>query len=312
MITQIIKRLRRLNISDDRSQMPEDRKSKGENGRVKGDSFITFHPSPFALLPFGLCHLSSVICPLIFGLYLGGCVTTEYDVGTHKQDIMFYSTEKEVTLGQNIAKEVAKEFKLSQSPYDIERVNKIGKQIADICDRKEITYYFYVIAADEKGEEQKNAFSVPGGYIYIFKSLLDDLNDDGLAYVLAHEIGHVVSRHVIKKLQAAMGYNLLVIASGAASRDPEFTQGLSFALAQIMAAYSRDDELNADELAVKYTIICKYNPKAGIEVLEKLYKENKKKLYPMSYFRTHPYTAQRIRHIKETLHLPLSAADYIN
>jgi predicted Zn-dependent protease len=225
---------------------------------------------------------------------------------------MFYSTEKEVSLGQNIAKEVAKEFKMSNSPFDIERVNRIGKQIADICDRKEISYYFYVIAADNKGEEQKNAFSVPGGYIYIFKGLLDDLNDNELAYVLAHEVGHVVSRHVIKKLQAAMGYNLLIVASGAASRDPQFTQGLSFALAQIMAAYSREDEFNADELAVKYTTSCKYDPKAGIEVLEKLYKENKKKIYPISYFRTHPYTAQRIRHIKEALHLPLAAADYIN
>jgi predicted Zn-dependent protease len=225
---------------------------------------------------------------------------------------MFYSTEKEVSLGQNIAKEIAKEFKISNSPYDIERVNKIGKQIADICDRKEINYYFYVIEADEKGEGQKNAFSVPGGYIYIFKDLLKDLNDEELAFVLAHEISHVVSRHVIKKLQAALGYNLLIVASGAVSRDPQFTEGLSFALAQIMAAYSRDDELNADELAVKYLKLCKYNPKVGIDVLEKLYKENKNKFYPISYFRTHPYTAQRIRHIKEALYLPLGVADYIN
>ncbi|MDP2922633.1 MAG: M48 family metalloprotease [Candidatus Omnitrophota bacterium] len=225
---------------------------------------------------------------------------------------MFYSTEKEVALGQNIAKEVAKQFKISNSPYDIERVNKVGRRIADICDRKEIAYYFYVIEADEKGESQKNAISLPGGYVYIFKGLLDELSDDELAFVLAHEIGHVVSRHVIKKLQAAMGYNLLIVASGAVSRDPQFTQGLSYALAQIMAAYSREDEFNADELAVKYAQICKYNPKAGIEVLEKLYKENKKELRPISYFRTHPYTAQRIRHIKEVLRLPLGVADYIN
>jgi predicted Zn-dependent protease len=255
------------------------------------------------------CNLLTAVCCLLFS----GCVNTEYNVGTHRQDIIFYSTEKEIAMGQNISKEVAKEMKISNNPHDIERVNKIGKRIADICDRKEISYYFYVITGDEKGEiDDKNAFSVPGGYVYIYKALMDDLNDDELAFVLAHEVGHIVSRHVIKKLQAAMGYNLLVVASGAATRDGQFTQGVSFALAQIMAAYSREDEFNADEIAVKYAKILGYDPKAGIEVMEKLYKENKKRLYPISYFRTHPYTAQRIAHIKETLHLPLDVADYIN
>jgi predicted Zn-dependent protease len=226
---------------------------------------------------------------------------------------MFYSTEKEIAMGQNIAKEVAKEMKLSNNPVDIARVNNVGKKIADICDRKEINYYFYVITGDKTGEtEDKNAFSVPGGHIYIYKALLDDLNDDELAFVLAHELGHIVSRHVIKKLQAAMGYNILILASGAAAKDGQFTQGLSFALAQVMAAYSREDEFNADELAVKYAQELGFDPKAGINVMEKLYKENKKKIYPISYFRTHPYTAQRIAHIKETLHLPLSVEDYIN
>lgn len=259
--------------------------------------------------PVFICYLLFAICYL----FQTGCVHTEYNVGTHRQDIMFYSTEKEVVMGQTIAKEISKEMILSSDPNDIERVNRIGKRIAEVCDRKEINYYFYVIKGDKKGEfDDKNAFSVPGGYIYIYKALLDDLNDDELAFVLAHEIGHVVSRHSIKKLQAAMGYNLIILASGAASRDGRFTQGLSFALEQIMAAYSREDEFNADELAVKYAKALNYDPKAGIEVMEKLYKESKKKIYPISYFRTHPYTAQRIAHIREVLHLPLSVADYIN
>ncbi|MCK9573698.1 MAG: M48 family metalloprotease [Candidatus Omnitrophica bacterium] len=265
------------------------------------------YPVPFRPRP-GFLSVAAICC-----LFIAGCVSTEYNVGTHRQDIIFYSTEKEIAMGQVISKEVAKEMRISNNPHDIERINKIGKKIVEVCDRKEISYYFYVITGDEKGDtEDKNAFSVPGGYIYVYKALLDDLNDDELAFVLAHEIGHVVSRHVIKKLQAAMGYNLLILASGAASHDGQFTQGVSFALAQIMAAYSREDEFNADEIAVKYTHALGFDPKAGINVMEKLYKENKKRIYPISYFRTHPYTAQRIAHIKETLHLPLDVADYIN
>jgi len=255
-----------------------------------------------------VCSLWSVVC----GLVMSGCVTTEYNVGTRTKDVYFYSTEREVALGRNISKKIAQEYTLSTSPRDIERVDKIGKSLAAVLDRKELNYYFYIIDKDEKGESEVNAFAVPGGYVYIFKELLDLLNDDELAFVLAHELGHVVSRHSIKLLQAAMGYSLLMVASAGVEAGPEFRQGLSFALEQILTGYSREDELNADELAVKYCQLAGFNPIAGIEVQEKLYAENRKKIRPLSYFRTHPYTAQRIRHIKETLHLPLGVNDYIN
>ena len=241
-------------------------------------------------------------------LVLAGCVTTEYNVGTHRQDIMFFSTEKEVALGQNVARQIAEEYTISTNPYHIERINRIGQRIAEVCDRREISYYFYVI---EK-EDEKNAFAVPGGYLYIFEELFEMLNDEELAYVLAHEVGHIVSRHSIKRLQAAMGYNFLILAATQAPADSDFVSGLSFALAQIMAGYSREDELNADELAIKYCKMTGFDPLAGIESLEKLYQEDKKTIRPLSYFRTHPHTAHRVRHIKEVLHLPLSAEDYIN
>lgn len=246
---------------------------------------------------------------LVFSL-IGGCAT-EYNPGTHRQDLIFYSTESEVAMGQAIAKAISKnkEIKLSCNPADIKRVNSIGDRIAEVCDRSELTYYFYVIL-DEK---EMNAFSLPGGYVYIFKKLLDDLSDDELAFVMAHEVGHIVSRHAVKAWQAAMAANVLTVAGAVTpGGGVEFAQGLSFALAQIMVSYSREDEFNADELAVKYVKACNYNPLAGINVMEKLYKEGKKTINPISFFRTHPFTAQRIRHIKEALRIPLDAADYVN
>ncbi|MCK4912524.1 MAG: M48 family metalloprotease [Candidatus Omnitrophica bacterium] len=251
--------------------------------------------------------------PMAFGLLLLGCVTTEYNVGTGKQDVYFYSTESEVAMGQNIAKKIYQEFKLSNSPDDIERLNRIANKITDVLDRRELSYYFYIIEEDQEGKSQVNAFSLPGGYSYIFSGLLDILdNDDQLAFILAHEVGHIVSRHHMKRLQAAMGYNLLTVASTAAGTSSEFRNGLSFALFQILAGYSREDEFNADELAVKYCKLAGFDPAAGIEVLEKLYEESKKTIRSLSYFRTHPYPAQRIRHIKEALQLPLNVDDYIN
>jgi predicted Zn-dependent protease len=242
----------------------------------------------------------------IFCLFYG-CVISEYNIGTHQQDIIFYSTEKEVAIGQNLARKIRNEFRISRNPYYIERVNRLGKKISEICDRREINYYFYIIEDD-----QKNAFSIPGGYIYIYKGLLDILDDDELAFVLGHEVGHIVSRHAIKKLQAYLGYNLLILASNTVPSDPQFSKGLSFALIQIMSGYSKEDEFNADELAVKYCSLIGLDPKAGIRLLKKLYQKKKNKLQPFPYIRTHPYTAQRITHIKKVLHIPLDVDDYIN
>ncbi|MFH1772467.1 MAG: M48 family metalloprotease [Candidatus Omnitrophota bacterium] len=253
---------------------------------------------------------------LLFTFYflflLSGCLSTEYNVATHTQDIFLYSTEKEVRMGRNISNMVENEFNISLNPGDIKRITESGQRIAEVCDRQEISYYFYVIEADSKRENEFNAFSLPGGYVYIGKDLFDLLNDNELSFVLAHEVAHIVSRHHIKKLQAAIGYNLLLAASSATVSGRESSQGLSLALATIMSAYSRQDEFTADELAAKYMVSIGEEPTAGISVLEKLYKENKKKIRPLSYFRTHPYTAERIRHIRETLHLPLSVEDYIN
>ncbi len=254
------------------------------------------------------CLLSSVFCLLS----INGCVSSEYNVGTHEQDIYFYSTEKEVAMGRNIAKQIAEQYKISNNPYDIERVDRIGSKIAEVSDRQELNYYFYIIEEDDKGEGQINAFALPGGYIYIFKDLLDLLDDNELAFVFAHETGHIVSRHSIKRLQAALGYNLLLAASAGVTRDARFTQGLSFALAQIIAGYSREDEYNADQLAVKYCQAAGFDPVAGLDALEILYEENKKEIRPLSYFKTHPYIAQRVRNVKESLHLPLDVDDYIN
>ncbi|OQX88124.1 MAG: hypothetical protein B6D55_01040 [Candidatus Omnitrophica bacterium 4484_70.2] len=242
-------------------------------------------------------------------LFLSGCVTTEYDVATHRKDIFIYSTEKEIILGENLARHINKQVKLYNDPSSRKRINQIGEKIAEVCDRKELNYYFYIINKDEK-----NAFSLPGGYVYIYKGLWDILDsDDELAFVLAHEIGHIVARHHIKKLQAALGYNFLMLATTQVDTSPRFLEGLSFALRQIMSAYSREDEFLADELATKYIKLAGFEEKAGIKVLNKLYSLQKKEpLKPFSYFKTHPFTAQRIRHIKEVLKITLDISDYIN
>ncbi|MBN2119902.1 MAG: M48 family metalloprotease [Candidatus Omnitrophica bacterium] len=249
---------------------------------------------------------------MLCGLGLYGCITTEYNTATHQQDIFFYSTEKEVNLGRNVSKSVENKLPIFKDPRITNKIFEIGRMVSDVCDRKEINYYFGVI--DEKDEI--NAASLPGGYIYVYRGLLDMLdNDDQIAFVLAHEIGHIVARHHIKKLQAALGYNFLLLAASQvpSSGNISGAQGVDLIFATIMSEYSQEDELLADELAVKYTEKAGFDPKEGINVLNKLREKNREeKPRPISYFRTHPYISQRIRSIKQLLGLPLEFQDIIN
>ena len=260
------------------------------------------------------CVLASPWNFILFVFFLGGCVSidSEYNTGTHSQDTLLVSTDGVVNMGKGLEKEIAKQAEVSQNPADIARINKIGKKIADVCDRQEVSYYFDVITV-KKSEEDKNAFCIPGGHVYVFKALFDNLNDDELAFVLAHEIGHIVCRHHIKQMQAQYGANFLMLASIFAPHDdPDFVPAVAFALDSLMVSYSREDELKADELAVKYMKLTGFNPQAGISVMEKLYQDGKKRIEPFSYFRTHPYTGCRVAHIKQLLNIPLGPADYVN
>ena len=189
------------------------------------------------------------------------------------------------------------------------RVEDIGKKIVAVCDRKDIDYYFFIF--DDK---EVNAVSLPGGFIYVNRGLIEKVSsDDELAGVLAHEIGHIVARHNIKRLQAIQGYSLLsaLIAGGTRSGDAAAAADIAFT--QLLLGYGREDELLADQLATRYLKNAGYDPKAMISFLEKMHEINKRKpLTAKSYFKTHPYVPDRVRIVKEELGEHMSFKDYIN
>jgi MAF protein len=256
------------------------------------------------IFSFFLCLCVFVsLCP-----FLSGC-STEYNIVTGKEEVYFYSTDKEVQMGVAIAKEVESQYKLVDDPLVQKRVQDIGKKIAAASDRREIDYYFKVLEDDEI-----NAFALPGGFVYVNKGLLEKVsNDDELACILGHEVGHIVARHGIKKLQAIMGYSLIRVLTAVASRSAEAVTAADLAFTEILLGYGREDELVADQLGSRYAKKAGYNPRSMITFLERLEDINRRKPpRQLSYFKTHPYVPDRIREVKQELGERIDFTDYIN
>ena len=233
-----------------------------------------------------------LILTLVTVLMLSGCATT-YNPATEQNELIFIGTPAEVSLGKAVAAKVSTQYKISNDQEKIKRLNKIGAKLAKVSDRKDLIHHFSVIE-----DKELNAFATPGGYIYVNSGLMEESTDDELACVVGHEIGHVAARHIVKKLQAQIGYDILINIAAQRAGLGELQQAASISYNLIMLGYSRKDELLSDRLGVKYAYKAGYDPRAMITFLEKLEKKDKSGK-GILFLRTHPYVSQRIKMLKQ-------------
>jgi predicted Zn-dependent protease len=234
---------------------------------------------------------------------------SEYNLATGKEETLFITIEKEIEMGRSISEQVEKKFKLDENYLNQEKVARLGTRIAEVSDRRELIYRFRVL--DENDVE--NAFALPGGYIYIFKALLEKLDDDEIAAILAHEVGHVCARHGIKRLHSGLGYQILQILVAGGAKDSYTRRKAGEAFGQLMLANSREHEFEADALAVKYLERAGLDPNAMVKVLDKLIKwQMEGKTGPKRYWYTHPYLAARRGKVNNEITGQMTFQDYMN
>ena len=231
--------------------------------------------------------VAGILCFLIIFSWINFCSFAS------ERDIV-----KEQKLGEKLSKDIEKKYEVVDDPKNNALINQIGNELVQTSALKEMKYHFKILK-----EEGPNAFSIPGGYIYVTYDLFDYIqSDDELAGILAHEIAHIIHNHALKQTRDNTKYNLLTILAVLLTREPDVVLLGKLTTITFLNQYSRDYEEEADLTAIDLSIKVGYNPVGFLTYLERQYtREMFKPSVNLGIFQTHPDTKDRVAYVKETL-----------
>ena len=221
----------------------------------------------------------------------------------------FYSLEREIALGKQLAQEVDRQAKFIDDPVVVEYVNRVAQNLVRNSDAQ-VPFTVKVIDSD-----QVNAFALPGGFFYVMSGLILHADEESeLAGVMAHEIAHVCARHGTKQatkgdiVQLASIPAMIFIPYGWAGYG--IYQGMNFLIPMTFLKFSRDVEREADYLGLQYMYKAGYDPNSFVSFFEKVEAMEKKQPGTIpKVFSTHPPTPDRIEAAQKEIQTILPARD---
>ena len=226
----------------------------------------------------------AIVLGLLVGAMGTGCATNP---ATGRRQLSLVGEQDEIAMGRQADEEITATMGLYDDPELQGYVQALGSELAATSERPHLPWTFRVI-----DDPIVNAFALPGGFIYVTRGILSHLNSEAeLVAVLGHEIGHVTARHAVSRLSKSQ---LLGVGLGVgAILSPEFRQvsdlaQLGFGL--LFLKYSRGDELQADELGLRYSLRGGYDAREMAEVytvLKKVGEASSAGRLP-SWLATHP------------------------
>jgi predicted Zn-dependent protease len=228
-------------------------------------------------------------------------------IGRRKVDggINFYSVEKEIALGKQLAIEVERQAKLLDDPITGEYINRLTQNLTRNSDVK------FPVTVKVIDDDVINAFTLPGGYLFVNTGLIRlSESESELASAISHELGHVAARHYVR--QASRGDLLtastipLIFLGGIPGIAAQ--QVANIGLPMGMFKFSRDFETEADLLGIQYLYKTGYDPTAAIDMFERI--EAAQRNHPgavSQLFNTHPLTSDRINKTQKNIEQNLPA-----
>lgn len=222
--------------------------------------------------------LAMAVLLIAMGVGLTGCGGT-----------FLISRGQEISIGQEAAADFERRNPVDRTSDRAIWLAAIGQRVADAAQPPEYPYEFVLVR-----ENVNNAFALPGGPIYVYDGLINTLgaDEDRVAWVCGHEAAHVRQQHAIKRVERAMGAQLLIewLLGGATERT------IASAVSMLsLQHYSRDNEFEADRMGVRFAAEAGYDPTAAIPVLETFRELQARD--PSDFeilFHSHPATTDRV------------------
>ena len=206
--------------------------------------------------------------------------------------------QAEYEVGQDLAREIRQQAGLAPEPKVGQLLHEIGSRLTAHVANKQRIFKFDTI----KGTGC-NAFALPGGFIFLTRMLVDlcEQKPDEIAFILGHEMAHVIRGHAMKRIISS---SAMVVASRATPTRNLLTVWLRKVGIQFFeSAYSQERELEADKLGARLAIAAGYDPYAPAQLLSRLAELSRtaKDIDLGSYFSSHPPFAVRIQNLKRKL-----------
>jgi predicted Zn-dependent protease len=219
-----------------------------------------------------------------------------------------FTTEQEYYIGRTVGAVITNKYKPYQNESANAYINLLGQTLVQASDMPETFngYHFLILDSNEI-----NALSAPGGLIFITRGLLRCCrNEDAVAAVLAHEIGHVEFKHGLQAIKKSRITSALLIIGTESAKTfggedlANLTKTFEDSITDITSTminngYSRSFEHQADDAAVTILKRVGYDPDGLVDML----KEMEKRLKPggLDFAKTHPSPESRIADIQKQI-----------
>ena len=214
------------------------------------------------------------------------------------------TVKEEEDMSRQMMALIYKHFRFVDDPEIVAYVNKIGYRILSALPEQPFKYQFHVVH-----EEVYNAFATPAGHIFIYSGLLNAMEEEEeLAGILGHEIAHVYCRHISQKIErskkigmatlAGMAAGVLLGIGGAGEAGSAVAYGSAAAGQSAELAFSRDDEMQSDQLGLDFITAAGYSAEGLLKILKKIRGKTWFGADQIpSYLMTHPAVEDRISYI---------------
>ena len=215
---------------------------------------------------------------------------------TGKRQIMLMSEDQELQLGTSYDPQVLATFGEYNNAALTGFVQSQGNQMGKISHRPNLQYHVKVLDSPVV-----NAFAVPGGYIYLTRGILAQLNSEAeLAGVIGHEMGHVTARHsASQQTKQTLGQLVLIGSMIASEKLAQYADYAMQGMQLLFLRFSRDDEREADRLGVMYSSLVGYDAHQMAEFFKVLYKMNLSSTQGgvPTFLSTHPDPGDRYNYV---------------